>query len=215
MSCVKLDLRFPFFERTNSDGFSRVSFNDKYELFESKSNNSYFLLERSQDLSGLDTTLRGIVEGNYYLSSIAFEQKRCFSIGINIDRIKSQTEYLSDLESVIDKILTSLHNKCSLFTSRHEAFHRKYRRAVHQKLLVKSYFLQLFYYLTEDIQNEIVKRNEVDFKGIDLKKIKHVEEKITYDFKSAIPSINEMAEMSVSKFKNLFVWDHSASLHSG
>lgn len=209
MAIIKLDFCFTFFEKGSAAESIGVRVKNNLELFDFGSNYSYFFIlsEDDKDLRFLTATLESIVEGNYCLISINYEKELPFWIGISMDWLTNQVEHFSDLEDIIYKVISNWNNQYSLFTSRYLAFHKDYQRVVNQDLLSKSYFLQLLYLFVEDVQTEISSRNAGNFKEIDLRKIREIEEKITYNFHKSTPSITEMAKMagmSVSKFKNLF-----------
>lgn len=209
MAGIKLDFGFRFFEKENPDESIGVRVKNNLELFDFGSNYSYFFIlsEDDKDLRFLTDTLGSIAEGNYCLISITYEKERPFLVGISMDWLTNQVGHFSDLDDIIHKVLSKWNNQYSLFTSRYLSFHKEYQRVVNQDLLIKSYSLQLLYLFAEDIQTEISSRNAGNFKEIDLRKIREVEEKITYNFHKSTPPITEMAKMagmSVSKFKNLF-----------
>jgi AraC family transcriptional regulator, exoenzyme S synthesis regulatory protein ExsA len=209
MRRIKLNFQFPFFEGKSADKTSKVSITDKLKLFDFGSNYAYFLIlsEHNKDINTLVDTLKGTVEGDYCLLDIIYEKVAPFHIGISIDWLSKQVGYPSDLENMINNVLTNWNQEYSLFASRYFAFHKEYQRVSNQDLLIKSYFLQFIYFLVDDLLTEIAGNSATNFKSIELQKIKEIEEKITCDFHKATPSINEMAKMagmSVSKFKNLF-----------
>lgn len=218
MVSIKLDFWFISFEKENVDESSGVRVNNNLELSDFGSNYAYFLVlsEPSKDLSALTNTLKSVVEGSYCLISIIDGKERPFSLGISMDWLTNQVGTLSDLDDIIHKVLSSWNNQYSLFTSRYLAFYKEYQRVVNQTLLTKSYFLQFLYFFVEDIQTKISSRNVEDFREADLRKIREVEEKITYNFHKSTPSINEMAKMagmSISKFKSLFFELYGTSPH--
>lgn len=211
MADIKLDFWLTSFKRKISDESSGGGVKKSLELFDFGSNYAYFfslIPPHGNHLRGFTDTFQPIMEGDYCLISTPYEQGRSFVVGVRMDWLTNQVgNFPADLGNIISKILSSWSNQHSLFTSRYLAFHREYQRAVNKDLLAKSYFLQFLYFLVDDLQAEILSRNTANFKELDLQRIKEVEEKITYDFKKATPSINEMAKMagmSVSKFKNLF-----------
>jgi len=210
MASIKLDFWLTFFQRETSDKSIGVKVKNNLKLFDFGSNYSYFfsiLSENDKDLQALTDTFQSIIEGDYCLISIIYEKERPFLVGISMNWLINQVGHFSDLDDIIHKVLSNWNNQYSLFTSRYLAFYKEYQRVVNQDLLIKSYSLQFLYLFMEDIQTEIASRTAGNFKEIDLRKIREIEEKITYNFHKPTPSINEMAKMagmSVSKFKNLF-----------
>jgi len=210
MASIKLDFWLTFFQRETSDKSIGVKVKNNLKLFDFGSNYSYFfsiLSENDKDLQALTDTFQSIIEGDYCLISIIYEKERPFLVGISMNWLINQVGHFSDLDDIIHKVLSNWNSQYSLFTSRYLAFYKEYQRVVNQDLLIKSYSLQFLYLFMEDIQTEIASRTVGNFKEIDLRKIREIEEKITYNFHKPTPSINEMAKMtgmSVSKFKNLF-----------
>ncbi len=211
MAGIKLDFWLTSFKREISDELSRVRAKNNLKLFDFGSNYAYFfsiLSEHDKDLHVLTNTFQGIIKGDYCLISIIYDQGRPFVVGIHMDWLMSQVGPLSlELHDIIPKVLSNWTNQHSLFTSRHAVFHKEYQQAVSPDLLAKSYFLQFILLFIDDVHTQVLSKTAENFKEMDLRRVKEVEAKITYDFKKSTPSINEMAKMagmSVSKFKNLF-----------
>ncbi|WP_428657687.1 helix-turn-helix domain-containing protein [Runella sp.] len=220
MDNIKLDYRFASIVKNTPDESSGVSVKNNLKLYDFGSNYAYFfsiLSENDIDLRALTATFQSITQGNYCLISIIYDQGRPFVVGIRTDWLTDQVGYLSsNLDDIILKVLSNWNNQHSLFTLSHSIFHKEYQRAVNPDLLAKSYFLQLILLFIDDVHTQILSKTAKDFKEIDLRRIKEVEAKITYDFKKATPSINVMAKMagmSVSKFKNLFYELYATTPH--
>jgi AraC family transcriptional regulator, exoenzyme S synthesis regulatory protein ExsA len=211
MKNIKLDYRFTFITKSTPDESSGVKVKNNLKLYDFGSSYAYFfsiLSEQDKDLRALTAAFQSIIEGDYCLISIIYDQGRPFVVGIRMDWLINQVGYLStDLYDIIPKVLSNWNNQHSLFTLGYSVFHKEYQMAVNRDLLAKSYFLQFLVLFIDDLHAQILSKSTENFKEMDLRRIKEVEAKITYDFKKSTPSINEMAKMagmSVSKFKNLF-----------
>jgi AraC family transcriptional regulator, exoenzyme S synthesis regulatory protein ExsA len=215
---IKFDFWFTFFERENAEESMRFRTENMPESFDFGSNYAYFLVlsEVIKDLRASKNTLKSLIEGNYCLINILYEKEPSFFVGISMDWLTNQVGNIPDLDDIIHKVLTKWSDQHSLFTVRHVAFCKQHQRVVNQDLLTKSYFFQFFHFFVEDIQAAISSRNAADFREMDLRKIREIEEKITYNFHKSTPSISEMAKMagmSVSKFKSLFYELYSTTPH--
>jgi len=220
MADIKLDFWLTCFKRETSDEISGVRVKNNLKLFDFGSNYAYFfsiLSEHDKNLRALTDTFQRIIEGDYCLIGIIYDQGQSFVVGINMDWLVNQVgHFSSDFYDIIPKVLSNWNNQHSLFTLRYSVFHKEYQRAVNPDLLAKSYFLQFILLFIDDVHTQILSKTAENFKELDLRRIKEVEEKITYDFKKSTPSISEMAKMagmSVSKFKNLFYEIYGTTPH--
>jgi AraC family transcriptional regulator, exoenzyme S synthesis regulatory protein ExsA len=208
---IKIDYRLTSFKREPSDELSRAWIKSNFKLFDFGSSYAYFfsmLTEHDKDLRALTDTFQGIIKGDYCQISIIYDQGRPFVMGIRMDWLMNQVGYFSsDLDDIIPKVMSNWNNQHSLFTSRYSVFHKEYQHAVNPDLLAKSYFLQFILLFIDDVHTHVLSKTAENFKEMDLRRVKEVEAKITYDFMKSTASINEMAKMagmSVSKFKILF-----------
>jgi len=220
MASIKLDFYLTYFKRKPFDESSIARVKSNLKLFDFGSDYTYFfsiLPVNNKDLRALTDSLQSVIEGDYCLISIIYEQGRPFVVGIRTDWLINQVGNLaSDLDGHIAKVLSNWNKQYSLFALKYSLFYKEYQQAVNPDLLTKSYFFQFILLLIDDLYTQILNKSAKNFKEIDLRRIKEVEAQITYDFKKSTPSINEMAKMagmSVSKFKNLFSELFSTSPH--